>query len=236
MIAAVTSRRLFGGVEEDACARLIEWSAAIAEAGVDILQIRERDLADPSLAALIRGVLVATATTGLRVVVNERTDVALATGAAGVHLPASAPAAATVRRVARAGMLIGRSVHEEDVTPLAERAGGCDYLTFGTVFPSSNKPAGHRAVGIAALRRACAATTVPVLAIGGVTLARAPDVARAGASGIAAIGLFADPWLNGGGTTQARASRLADTVADLRAAFTAVPRSPGPASLGYRSS
>jgi thiamine-phosphate pyrophosphorylase len=234
-LIAVSSRRLFGGAEDQACARLIEWSVAIAEAGVDILQIRERGLADAWLAALTRNVLVATAATGLRVVVNDRTDIALVTGAAGVHLPASAPAAATVRRVARSGMLIGRSIHEEDTIRLVERAGGCDYLTFGTVFPSSNKPADHRAVGVAALQRACAAASVPVLAIGGVTLPRAPEVARAGASGIAAIGLFVDPWLNGG-TTQARAARLADTVAALRAAFTALPGNPDRAPLEYRSS
>ncbi len=230
VISAVTNRRLFSDRDDEAGTRLVEWSAAIAGAGVDILQIRERGLTDASLAALIRRVLAATATTGLRVVVNDRTDVALATGAAGVHLPASSPAAAVVRRVARAGMLIGRSMHEGDNTQLAERAGGCDYLTFGTVFRSSSKPEDHRAAGVAALRRACAATSLPVLAIGGITVARAAEVARAGAAGVAAIGLFIDPWLDNG-TTQGRAARLADIVAALRATFGVLPGRSYPALL-----
>ena len=235
LISAITSRRLFSDRDDEACTRLVEWSIAIAGAGVDILQIRERGLTDACLAALIRRVLIVTAATGLRVLVNDRTDVALATGAAGVHLPASSPASATVRRVVRPGMLIGRSVHEGADTRLAARTAGSDYLTFGTVFQSSNKPADHHPVGVAALRRACTATSLPVLAIGGVTLARAQEVARAGAAGVAAIGLFIDPWLDGG-TTQARAARLADTVAALRATFGAHPRSLDPMPAGHRRS
>ena len=72
----------------------------------------------------------------------------------------------------------------------AEAAGGCDYLLFGTVFASDSKPEGHVAAGLDALRRVCERVRLPVLAIGGMTIERAAAVARAGAAGIAAIGVF----------------------------------------------
>ena len=90
-------------------------------------------------------------------------------------------------------------------------------MTFGTVFSSASKPEGHRAAGLDALRRACAATNVPVQAIGGIDLTNAADVARAGAAGVAAIGLFIDGWSAGQPDV-----RLAAIVAQLRLAL-AVP-------------
>jgi thiamine monophosphate synthase len=73
-----------------------------------------------------------------------------------------------------------------------ESAGGCDYLMFGTVFPSLSKPFNHPIAGTAALAEVCAAVALPVLAIGGVTPSRALDLSAAGAAGVAAIGYFAD--------------------------------------------
>ena len=216
LISAVSNRRLLGAHDGDACAQLIEWSAAVAGAGVDILQIRERELSDASLAQLVRGVLSAVSGTGVRVVVNDRIDVAIAAGAAGVHLPSSAPAAARVRRLVPSGFLIGRSVHAGDDLGALERAGGCDYLTFGTVFRSGGKPPDHQPAGIESLRRACAATRLPVLAIGGITVAVAAEVTAAGAAGVAAIGLFLDSW-RPGAHGEGPAAQLAAVVAALRA-------------------
>jgi thiamine-phosphate pyrophosphorylase len=161
-----------------------------ARAGADLIQVRERHLDDRSLVSLVRAVVDATAGTGARVVVNDRVDVALAARAAGVHLPGDGIAAVDARRLAPEGFLIGRSTHSEEEAIAAERDGGCDYLVFGTVFPSASKPAGHPVAGVEALARTCAAVRLPVLAIGGVSLANAPQIAAAGASGIAAIALF----------------------------------------------
>jgi thiamine-phosphate pyrophosphorylase len=223
LISAVTDRRLLGDRDDEACDRLVEWSAAVAKADVDILQIRERGLEAATLARLVRDVLAASAGSRMRVVVNDRTDVALAVAAAGVHLPSAAPPAAAVRGIAPDGFLIGRSVHAGDDLARIERMGGCDYLIFGTVFPSAGKPEGHAVAGVEALGRACAATTLPVLAIGGLTVPLAAEAARAGAAGIAAIGLFADPWRQER-RDQNRAARLKETVAALRAAFSAASR------------
>jgi thiamine-phosphate pyrophosphorylase len=126
------------------------------------------------------------------VLVNTRTDIALAAGAQGVHLPASAPLASRVRRIAPGDFLIGRSVHSQAEAEAAHAAGGCDYLTFGTVFTTASKPADHPVAGLSTLRGVCDAVRLPILAIGGISRVRMPEIARAGAAGMAAIGLFAD--------------------------------------------
>jgi thiamine monophosphate synthase len=85
---------------------------------------------------------------------------------------------------------VGRSVHAADEAAAASRAGGLDYQLFGTVFESASKP-GRTPAGLDALRDAVAATTLPVLAVGGMTHERWPEVRAVGAAGFAAIGLFA---------------------------------------------
>ena len=186
---------------------LVAFIGEAARAGVDLIQIRERDLDDRALVTLARDAVAAVRGTGARVIVNDRIDVALAAGAAGVHLRADSIPAGRVRAMAGAGFLVGRSVHHEDEAAASDAEGACDYLIFGTVFPSSSKPPAHQAAGLAALSRVCARVTVPVLAIGGISTARASDVARAGAAGVAAIQLFAD------------AADLHETVRALRRAF-----------------
>ncbi len=166
--------------------------AAVA-GGVDLVQVRERGLEDRALLALVVGVLEQARGTEARVVVNDRIDVALAAGAHGVHLRGDSIPASRVREIAPAGFLIGRSVHALDEAIAIDREGAVDYVIFGTVFPSASKPAGHRIAGVEALAAVCAAVRTPVLAIGGIDAARAAEARRAGARGVAAIGLFAGP-------------------------------------------
>ncbi|MDA1094490.1 MAG: thiamine phosphate synthase [Acidobacteria bacterium] len=170
---------------------LLDLVARAVEAGVDLIQIRERDLTDADLLTLVRQCVAVADGSATAVVVNERVDVALAAGASGVHLPGTAVTAALVRRSTPGGFVIGRSVHNLSEALAAEASGGVDYLTFGTVFPSRSKPdvAPQGATALAALVRA---TRVPVLAIGGVAVDNTGDVFRAGASGVAAIDLFAE--------------------------------------------
>ena len=172
-------------------AAVIAAAGIAARAGVDVVQIRERGLEDESLLALAVSIRDAMAGTGARLVVNDRVDVALAAGAAGAHLPGRAVSCARARTIVPDGFLLGRSVHSVDEAMAAEGEGGCDYLLFGTVFESRGKPPGHPIAGLDALARVCAAVRLPVLAIGGVTVARVPEVVKAGAAGVAAIGLFA---------------------------------------------
>ena len=158
-----------------------------SDAGVDLIQIREPSLDDRTLMSLMRRVVASTHSTASRIIVNDRFDVAAAAGAAGVHLRGSSYPAARLRSVAPDPFLIGRSIHSSaDVRD----ADGCDYLMFGTVFPSASKPAGHHAAGVDALRQVCARASMPVIAIGGISLENARQVIDAGACGVAAIGLF----------------------------------------------
>jgi thiamine-phosphate pyrophosphorylase len=164
---------------------------AAARDGVDLVQVRERDLDDRALLALVRRVIAEVAGTPARVLVNDRLDVALAAGAHGVHLRGDSIAASRVRAMAPRGFLVGRSVHALDEAIAIDREGAVDYVIFGTVFASAGKPAGHPVAGVEALARVCAAVRTPVLAIGGIDAARAVEARRAGAQGVAAIGLFA---------------------------------------------
>src|SRR5919198_4027192 len=93
---------------------LVERIGAAARAGVPYVQIRERDLDDRSLAALVRDSVAAVAGTGARVLVNDRADVAIAAGAAGVHLRADGMPAVCICEIVPASFLIGRSVHGVD--------------------------------------------------------------------------------------------------------------------------
>jgi thiamine-phosphate diphosphorylase len=188
--------------------------ATAARAGVDLIQIRERSLEDSDLLRVTAEAVRVTAGTSARVLVNDRLDVALAAGAKGVHLPARAFASRRVRAIAPEGFIVGRSVHTEAGAVAAEREGGCDYLIFGSVFATLSKPAGHVPAGLDLLARVCSAVTLPVLAIGGITLDRAPDVARAGAAGLAGISLFSSTDVK----------ELTDTVQCLREVWGGAPR------------
>jgi thiamine-phosphate diphosphorylase len=190
----VTDRRRFGLSLEELVAR----TAAAARGGIDVIQVRERDLPDRQLAELTRSIVAAAAGTQARVLVNDRADIAIVAGASGVHLRGDSAPASRVRAAfaeasapgAPARFLIGRSVHSLADVDAALVDGGADYLLFGTVFPSGGKPDGHPVAGLDALRRVCARSPLPVIAIGGMTDARVAAVRDAGAAGFAAVGLF----------------------------------------------
>jgi thiamine-phosphate diphosphorylase len=192
--------------------RLVERVHAAARAGVSLIQVREPALDGGGLHTLVVRCRRAVDGTGCRVVVNDRSDVALGAGADGVHLREDSIAPAVVRRLVVEPLLVGRSVHSAEDAARVAATGSVDYLIFGTVFPTRSKRVGQPVSGVAALRDAVrAAAPVPVLAIGGVTKQNAGEVADAGAAGVAAISLFADEV--------AEASQLAETVTYVGAAF-----------------
>lgn len=164
-------------------------------AGVDWIQIREKDLATRSLVGLGRFAVAETRGGRTSVFINDRLDVVLAVGAAGVHLgEKSLPVeevAAWRRSADRMEFRIGVSCHSLESARAAER-GGADYIFFGPVFETPSKAAFGRPRGAERLREICAAVKIPVLAIGGVNLENARACITAGAAGIAAIRLFQD--------------------------------------------
>lgn len=150
--------------------------------GVDLIQIREKDLPARELMELVSRVRDLAAGTKTRVLVNDRLDVAIAAGIAGVHLPGNGLPAGRVRGLVST---VGISVHSVAEAVQAEQA-GVDFVVFGPVFDSPGKTA----VGLEALRNVASAVKVPVLAIGGITMMNAGEVLNAGAAGIAGIRLF----------------------------------------------
>ena len=172
---------------------LLETIRKAATAGINWIQIREKDLGTFALAELVRLAGAATRETGARILVNDRLDVALAAGAAGVHLgEMSLPVEKVAewrRSAGRAEFRIGVSCHSVEAAHAADEA-GADYIFFGPVFATPSKAAFGAPQGIDRLREVCCAVGIPVLAIGGVTAENAASCFAAGAAGVAAIRLF----------------------------------------------
>jgi thiamine-phosphate pyrophosphorylase len=203
----ITDRTAFGTDEPTRRRLLLEKIAEAARAGVDYIQLREKDLLTRQLESLASGAVAVlhrlrTENRELRttLLINSRTDVALAVGADGVHLRSEditpgevrnlwekCGAGAPARESSPRDPLVGVSCHSsEEVARVAkERA---TFTVFGPVFEKKDVP-NIQAAGLAKLRAACNAK-IPVLALGGVTLGNAKECLEAGAAGIAAIRLF----------------------------------------------
>lgn len=163
----------------------LEVAGRAARDGVETIQIRAKELSARALADLVRG---AVASAGLsKILVNTRTDVALACGAHGVHLPAGSMSPEAIRRIAPPGFLIGVSCHTLEELRTAERE-GADFAVYGPVFPSVTKSLDP--IGIDAFREAARSVRLPVYALGGVTAQNASQCIAAGAAGVAGISLF----------------------------------------------
>lgn len=159
------------------------------EHGVGMVQLREKNLSTHDLYEL--GVRVKdTVADHASLVVNERIDVALALNADGLQLPEGGIPVAEVRRIVGPNMLIGRSVHSVSGAVEAESS-GADFLIAGTIFPSASHPHGP-AQGTEFLRSLCREVSVPVLAIGGVTVQNVHEVMEAGGSGVAVISAISE--------------------------------------------
>ncbi len=180
----ITDRKQAGGLGPllDAITR-----AAHAENAVDWIQIREKDLGGAELVALVRRALAAAP--NVRILVNERVDVALAAGAHGVHLPSNSPPLRRFRALAPQPFLIGVSCHSVDEVRRAE-AEEADFVVFGPVFFTRSKAIYGEPLGIGQLGEAARAVDIPVLALGGVTHANTAACLAAGAAGVAGISLF----------------------------------------------
>ena len=177
---AISLRRTADGAD------LVEWALSVASAGVDAIQIREKDLGSRRLLEIALEVVDRVAP-DVAIVINGRLDITIASGAAGVHLPSRGLPVERLRR-RYPDLLLGLSTHRLDDV-VAARDAGADYVVFGPVFAPTSKASADAPLGLAALSEA-ASMGIPVLALGGVTRERLAALAAAGAAGVAAIGAF----------------------------------------------
>jgi thiamine-phosphate pyrophosphorylase len=178
---------------------------AAASAGIDWIQIREKDLGGRECSRLTSEALAQikkSASAGgktSKLLINDRLDIALSQHADGVHLGEHSLPLGQVRswlntrpsRTDAQNFLVGVSCHSMEEAVNAARD-GADYIFFGPVFDTPSKAVFGAPQGLGRLAEVCQSAAIPVLAIGGITLAPAADCIAAGAAGIAAIRLFQD--------------------------------------------
>jgi thiamine-phosphate pyrophosphorylase len=207
LLCYVTDRRSLPVANSaDSIDALTRKIAEIAATGVDWVQIREKDLTAGALASLTRKSLRIAASSSAksscatRVLVNDRLDAAIAERADGVHLSVKSLPVREAKRLIQSALakqavgksfLVGASCHSLEAAKAAEHD-GADYIFFGPIFPTPSKQQFGPPQGIQSLQQVCRTVSVPVLAIGGVTLDNAASCIHAGAAGVAAIRLFQD--------------------------------------------
>ncbi len=159
--------------------------------GVTLIQVRERGLDDREYLRWLRECVAEARATSARVVVNDRVDLALASGAHGVHLRELSVSIGAARALGGRNFLVGRSVHDAST---AARCQDADYLIAGSVFGTASHPERDTSLGVEGLQQIVqAAGKCPVFAVGGITVGHMPAVRRAGPRGIAAIDAFLPP-------------------------------------------
>ena len=163
--------------------------------GATVVQLREKDVSTRAFLDEALELKRLLGPLGVTLVVNDRLDVALACGAAGVHLGQDDLPCAVARRIAGPDVVIGVSVGTPGEARRAE-ANGADYLGVSPVFDTPTKTDAPRATGLDGLAAIRAATRLPLVAIGGLNVSNAADAVRAGADGIAVVSAIvaaADP-------------------------------------------
>lgn len=195
LLCYVTDRHAVCPSSENSQQQLLEKIETAARAGIDWIQIREKDLSGRELSTLATRA-AQRASPRTRILVNDRLDIAWANGAAGVHLGEQGISVAEAVRFCKERnvqreFLVGASVHSLEAALAAERD-GASYIVFGPIFATPSKAAYGKPCGPERLAEVCGRISIPVLAIGGITLENAGSCLQAGAHGIAAIRLFQD--------------------------------------------
>jgi thiamine-phosphate pyrophosphorylase len=189
----ITDRKGFAGTEAEQRTAMLRRVAEAARAGVDYIQLREKDLDPAELELLAREALhvIRDESASAKLLINSRLDVALAVGADGVHLPADRPPVSNIRaewlRQTDREPLLGVSAHiVADVQQAATE--GASFAVLAPIFEKESITA--KGIGLEVLREVCAKATIPVLALGGVNLSNARACLEVGVAGIAGIRLF----------------------------------------------
>jgi len=191
----MTLSRLYVICDTDVCSRagwtLVDFAAACIDGGATLLQVRAKTTSSGEMLEATQAIVERAKAANALVIVNDRADVARAAGAAGVHVGQEDLTPRQVRIVVGAEMVVGFSTH---TMKQLERAFDepISYAAIGPIFGTGTKATGYDAVGLDHLQRGAARAAarqkpVPIVAIGGITLERAPSVIAAGAASAAVI-------------------------------------------------
>lgn len=165
----------------------INLARSLCAGGTRLFQLRAKNSSAEKILSVAEELLAVLRPAGARLILNDRVDLAMAVGADGVHLGQSDLPPPEARNMAPDGFLIGLSTHTPDQVRAASNQ-PVDYLGFGPIFPTASKPDAETPQGIAGLRGVRQLTDLPLVAIGGITVAKAPEVRAAGANAVAMIG------------------------------------------------
>ncbi len=163
----------------------VAFARQLAEAGVQLIQLRDKRGSSRKIHEQARG-LMSLQSSGVRIIVNDRPDIAIIAGAAGVHVGQDDLPAEDARKICRPPLWVGVSTHNLNQLREAE-ATSADYIAVGPIFPTSTKENPDPVVGLDLLRAARQLTRKPLVAIGGVTVESAGEVFAAGADSVAVI-------------------------------------------------
>lgn len=184
LVYLITSGEMSEANFETARVQIVSLVKAAVECGVSLIQLREKQLSGKYLYELASELATITNETETRLLINDRADIAKASGADGVHLTARSLPVEVVRRLFGEDFLIGVSTHSSDEIRSAS-ANGADFVVFGPVFQTPNK---GTPVGLEKLRDICNEfSSFPVLGLGGIDELNFQTVLQAGAAGFAAI-------------------------------------------------
>ncbi len=184
IVCLITSGESTSANFSSTSANILDLIAAAVANGVSLIQIREKQLDGKQLFDLVTRAVLLTKNSGSKLLVNGRTDIAIAAGADGMHLPSDAYSPVVARKMAANDFIIGVSTHSLDEIAAAEKC-EADYVVFGPVFDTLGKSSEK---GIGALKSAVGSfPAMPILGLGGIDETNLCEVIDSGAAGFAAI-------------------------------------------------
>ncbi len=214
LIYVVTDEKVSGGRSH------LEIATAAVAGSADVVQLRAKDSDAKALLETARRIREVTRAKATLFIVNDRLDVAILSGADGVHLGQDDIPVAEARRMVPPGFIIGVSTGTVEEALNAERD-GADYLGLGPVFPTTSKDDAGPVCGLELLREVKSAVRIPVVAIGGITLDNAASVMESGADGLAVISAVLVPEDMGSACLELR-QRVSDPLTEVRSTRTSV--------------
>jgi thiamine-phosphate pyrophosphorylase len=168
---------------------LTEFLPSVIESGIKMVQIREKYLSSFDLYSLTLQTVELLKPAGVKVLVNDRADIAIAAGADGVHITSTGMPTEVVRNIMPKNAIIGVSTHTLNEAISAEQ-GGADFITYGPIFFTQSKANMGEPVGIQQLHAVSSIVKIPIFALGGINLENAADCLSSGAYGLAGIEIF----------------------------------------------